>query len=439
MDALTGVLTTMSYDQQGYWQGFLFILVVLCIILVAYLIKYAISKYNVRATPANINATTEQQKALCAARWMGVSQSRKGLDPGMTAIPDDQRLLINASVMATRLSGYLGPYNNGVFAEDAAVQLALASGSRCLIIEIDYDSPDYEPKLVYRDTWGVKQSLNTGDLNKVAKSIAARGFNSQNDGVPPLLANDPLFVILYVVRAPSQSTEAQAYMRYLGKIAEKLQPLKDTLVGQTPQGDFRRQALESQLFFTPYSVFKGRTILLTNVDTTGFRRLDALGLKGQLGPQQDLDFMIHCRLYGRESPTPFGPTSTPSNTVRPAAVITTAGYWLMTPPDREKEAFESTKQAWTLVMPPVATENNAPKVEELDRLYNSFGVHAIPFCFFDKQEVTDLWTADKRPFYGSAWKVKSELLRYVPPKPIPIQKPYPQANSDGGRIVAPKL
>lgn len=439
MDVLSGTLATMSYDAQRYRQGFFFVLAILCIILVVYLIKYAIQRYNTRATPANISATIEQQKALCAARWMGVSQSRKGLDPGFTAIPDDQRLLINTSVMATRLGGYMGPYDNGVFAEDAAVQLALASGSRCLILEIDYDGGNYEPKLIYRDSWGLKQSLNTGDLNKVAKSIAARAFNSQNDGVPPLLANDPLFVVLYVVRSPSQSREPQAYMKFLGAIAEKIQPLKDSLIGQTPQGDFRRQALESQLFFTPYSVFKGRTILLTNADTTGFRRLDALGLKGQLGPQQDLDFMVHCRLYGRESPTPFGPTSTPSSTIKPAAVITTAGYWLMTPPDREKEAFESTKQAWTLVMPPVASDVNVPKVEDLDRLYNSFGIQAIPFCFFDKQEVTDLWTADKRPFYSSAWKVKSELLRYIPPKPIPIQKPFPQANSDGGRIVAPKL
>ena len=35
--------------------------------------------------------------------------------------------------------------------------------------------------------------------------------------------------------------------------------------------------------------------------------------------------------------------------------------------------------------------------------------------------------------------VKPELIRFIPPKPIAIQHPYPQANSGGGKVVSPKL
>jgi hypothetical protein len=404
-----------------------------------FLIKYIIRQIYERSTPRNITAIVNQQRDLLAARWYGITQKRQGLGQGMMEIPQEQRLLINTSVLATRVSGYLGPYNSGVFSEDSAVQLALAAGSRCLVLEIDYEDNIYSPKLVYRDGWGLRQSLNSGDLNKIAKSIAARAFTTSNDGAPPAVANDPLLVVLYFVRAPSQANDPKAYMKFLGAVAEQLAPLRERLLGATPQGDFRRQALESQLFFQPFQVLNGRIILLTNADTSGFRRLEAYGLKGDFGAAQDLDFMVHCRLYSLESPTPFGISMSPGSTVKPAAVISTPGYWLMTPPDRQKDAYESTKQTWTLCMPPVATESSAPKAEEVSKILTQYGVHAIPMCLFDTQERTDAWTGSKAPFEKTAWAIKTEPLRFIPPKPIPIQKPYPQSDSGGGAVVSPKL
>ena len=404
-----------------------------------YLIRYIIRTIYKRSTQPNIQSIETKQRDILGGRWVGVTQSRQGLGPAMMQIPEEQRLLINTSIFATRISGYLGPYYSGVFSEDAAVQLALAAGSRCLVLEIDYVDNIYAPVLVYRDSWGLKQSLNTGDINKIAKSIAARAFKSTNDGVPPALANDPLIVVLYFTRTPSQTNEPKSYMKFLGAVAEQLAPLRDYLLAATPQGDFRRQAIESQLFFQPFQVLSGKIILLTNADTTGFRRLEAYGLKGDFGSAQDLDFMVHCRLYSRESPSPFGVTMSPDSSTKPAAVITTPGYWLMTPPDRQKDAYESTKQAWTLCMPPVATESNSIKEEDLTKLFKNYGVHAVPMVLFDKPEITDLWTGSKGMFEKTSWPVKAELLRYIPPKPIPIEKPYPQSNSGGGAVVAPTL
>jgi len=357
----------------------------------------------------------------------------------MSSVPKEQQLLINAAVFSTRLTGFLGPFESGVFDEDNATIHALKSGSRCLVLEIDYENKTFAPLLVYRDGWGMKRSLNIGSIEKVAKSIAARAFNPQNDGVPSSVANDPLLVVLYFVRAPSQGSQVLEYMRYLGAVAEQLAPLKHHLLGQTPQGDYRRQALESQLFFTDYSSFQNKIILLTNADTTGFRKLQSLGLAGELGPKQDLDYMVHVRMYGRESPSQFGITSSPLSSIKPAAVITTPGYWMMTPTDRAASAVELTKEAWTLVMEPVSSATNFPPQKTVDALFKTYGVHSVPITIFADPTVNAELTGPSGLFKANAWSAKPELLRYVPPKPIPIQKPYPQANSGGGAVVSPKL
>ena len=318
-------------------------------------------------------------------------------------------------------------------------RIALSTGARCLILEIDYENNTYAPKLIYRDGWGMKRSLNTGSIQTVAKSIAARAFSPQNDGVPASVASDPLLLVVYFVRAPNQGKEPLEYMRYLGAVAEQLQPLKDRLIGQTPQGDFRRQALESQLFFTDYRVFQNKIILLTNADTTGFRKLASIGLAGELGPKQDLDFMSHVRLYGRESPSQFGITGTPISSVKPAAVITSPGYWTNTPTDRAAGAVESTKESWTLVMNPISSASNQLDQSTVDNLFKTYGVHSIPTSLFADTKATDVFTAKDKTFNKAMWSVKPQLIRYVPPRPIPIQHPYPQANSGGGKVVAPKI
>lgn len=396
-------------------------------------------QWVLRSNKPNISAIKDQQLSILQARWNTLSQKRRGLDDVFSSIPEYQRLLINANVLSLRVGGYLGPFFSGVYDEDGAVRIALSTGARCLVLEVDYENKTYDPVLVYRDGWGMKQSLNSGDLNKVAKSIAGRAFTPANDSVPSSIAKDPLIIVLYFVRTPNQGKEPREYMRFLGAVAEKLQPLKDYLVGQTPQGDFRRQALESQLFFTNYQTFQNKIILLTNADTSGFRRLQALGLSGEMGIQQDLDFMCHARLYGRESPSQFGITGSPTSNIKPATVITSSQYWRVMPSDREKDAIEQTKQAWTLSMEPISSETNQIQKEDLKRFIDQYGVHSIPTSLFAKEQDTELFVGKGGQFELTAWTVKPELLRYIPARPIPIQKPYPQSNSGGGTVIAPKL
>ena len=426
-------------NQNGFKAVGMIIAIIIVVWILYIIIKKVVINNNTLSSPGNILSIKKQQIIFLNDRWSTRSQGKEGLSTQFTTTPQPQQLLINTSVFATRLTGLLGPYTSGVFDEDNATRIALSSGSRCLILEIDYDNNIYAPKLIYRDGWGMKQSINTANLTNVAKSIAARAFTPQNDGVPSAVAQDPLFVVVYFVRAPNQGTEKLEYMRYLGAVAEQLAPLRPLLLAQTPQGDYRRQALESHLFFTDYHAFQNKIILLTNADTSGFRNLQALGLAGELGENQDLDFMTHARLYSRESPSPFGITSSPISSIKPAAVITSPGYWLSTPTDRASSAIELTKEAWTIVMHPISTQSNQLDQKPIDNLFNIYGIQSIPTTLFADPASTDEFTGKDKHFSKAVWVAKPPLLQYVPPVAISIKNPYPQANSGGGAVVAPKL
>ncbi len=437
MESIPFLQPNLSNQSTGSIVKFLLGLGIVIIAIVC--IQIAIKQTRLRATPDNIKRIQTQQLALLGKQWTGITQGKDGLPKARSSLPADQDLLINYNVLSTRLLGYLGPFDSGVFDEDAAVRFACSSGARCFILEIDHAEGELEPILVYRDSWGIKRSLNEGSIEKVAKSIAARAFTPSNDGVPAGVSDDPLFLVCYFVRTPSPSRQPRDYVRFLGKVAQQLQPLQNRLIGLTPQGDFRRQAQESKLFFFPTSIFKGSIICLTNVDTSPFKGdgLANLGLKGEMSPSQDLDRLVHCRLYSKQSPSGLGVTSNPSSNVRPAAVCTTPSYWLTTPPDRYADAIAQTKQAWTLVMHPVASESSGFTEQQLKDLFTTYGVHAVPCSLMDSAPALDVFVGPNAPYKKQAWVSKPELLRFIPPKPIVIQNPPPQTNAGGGAIRAP--
>ena len=430
---------TIVQSNPHYMSGLMIGIFVAVLAISIYFLKTAWSKSGETATPDNISRIKEAQIIELTNRWTGVTAGKKGLTGSIGILPSDQEILININVFATRLTGYLGPFASGVFDGDAATRFALASGSRCLVLEIGRYENGLEPKLLYRDQFGVKLSLNDGSIQSVAKSIAGRAFNATSEGAPASVADDPLFLVLYIASAPDQATQPREYMRFLGSIARELQPIRDMIVGMTPQGDFRGQKLEGELFFKHRSVFSRKIITLCNADTSGFRRLDALGLKGELGESQNLDTLVNVRLVSPTSQAGFGVTSTTSGNTTPAAYITTPDYWLNTPPDQLADAQSKTKRAWTLCMRPVSTPTDEMSSEQLKKLLTTYGVHAIPITLFDTPTKTDVFCGKGATYNTMAWNTKPLLLRYVPPKPIAIQKPSPQTNSGGGFIQTPKF
>ena len=428
------------YVDNNYIEIVLIVLSVLAIgVFLVYSIINVYKNSTIVASPSNINRIKLEQSILLEKEWTGISQGRKGLEDALNTIPEDQQLLINATVFSTRLTGYLGPYASGVFSEDDATRYALNSGARCIILEIDRMNNSYDPILLYRDEWGVKQSLNSGNILKVAKSISSRAFLGTSEGSPPNVSNDPLFVVVYFVSTPDPTTNTKEYVRFMAKVAQALQPLKNQSLGLTPQGDFRRQGLESQLFFTPYKVFLRKILIFTNADTTPFRRLQSLGLSSEIGQDNDLDLLVHARIYSRESPSGLGISSSPVTNTKPNVCITTPYYWLNTPPDRLADAQTQTKSCWTIVMPPVSSAQSMIEKENLTKLYTTYGIQSIPFCLFDSKTTTSLFTGKDAPYHKASWQVKPEILRFIPPKPIAVQKPMPETNSSGGAVVTPSF
>ena len=432
-------LTATLFTPIRIWYFFLIALFITAIVFAVLGIKNAYKSNSTLSTPENIAIIKAVQMNALEKRWIGLKQTKTGLENVASQIPSDQQLLINFSVLSTRLTGFFGPFVSGVFNEDDAVRTSLSTGSRCLIIEIGRLTDSYEPILIYRDSWGIKSSLNLGNINAVARAIARHSFNPSS-GIPPATASDPLFVVVYFSDAPDPVKLPLENVRFMAKVAEQLQPLANLIIGQTPQGDFRRQGMESQMFFINTRLFSQKIIILTNADTTPFRRLNALGLGGEIDSKKDLDLLVHARLYSRESPSGLGITGSPLTNIVPAAVITTPNYWLNTPPDRIAQAQSNTKKAWTIVMAPVAYEGvGVVQKDTLKKLLEQYGVQAIPLCIFDTPTTTDLFTGKDAPYENTAWVAKPELIRYIPPKPIAVQKAIPETNSNGGAISSPSF
>jgi hypothetical protein len=402
--------------------------------LVALGIYFAVQSYKSRATPENIRNTASEQLNRLIQRYSGPYATTKGTLNTTASLPEDQRLLINLYVRTVRLCGYLGPFSNGVSNGAQGTRLALNSGARCIIAEIDMDQNE-QPILTYKDPTGVRMALNNTTIESIAKHIHTYGFSQGENGGPSGVANDPLILVLYFVRTPSQTDKPKSYIEFLAKVAKQLQPLSKDILSLTPQGDYRRQNLESQLFFTPVSVLMGKLIIITNADTSVFRNLSVFGMNGQISEQEDLDLFIHARAYTPQSPSGLGITVQPPSNTKPAVILTTPFYWTATPPDRTVEQQNMTKQSWTIAMEPVATATNSPNEESLKKLYETYGVQSVPFVLFDEEKTVEPFL---QPFMKNiSWRSKVPLLRFIPPAPIPIQKAMPETNALGGKIIPP--
>lgn len=434
MDTLEYLSTQATYKPTSTFQWALTVIIFLG--LFGAIIYFSLKAYrtsNVISNPDNIRKIKEEQLQSLDKQWPS-SIRKENITNAGAQIPQEERMLINMNVLSTRLLGYLGPFDSGVFDEDNATRIALSTGARCLVLEVGREQGGSEPLLIYRDGFGYAKSLNYGNISKVAESIAGRAFKATNEGVPVNLEKDPLLLVLYFTDTPSPSESPKEYIRFLSKVAKQLQPLKSRLLGNTPDGNFYRQKQESQLFYKDVSLFSGRIILLTNADTTPFRQLAQHGLQGEIDSSGDLDFITHVRLYTKEGNSGLGITSVPSTSENPAAVITTPSYWLNIPPERLSESQAQTKKAWTLVMPNAADITNTVTNEDLKTLLQKYGVHAVPFSIFLPQTNLQTFVGKSAPFEKATWNAKLPLLRFIPPRPIPIAKPDPRTNAGGGVI-----
>lgn len=362
---------------------------------------------------------------------------QEGFQAAEAPVEPDERLLVNYAPLMVNQPGFLGPLKDGVYREEEGVRLALQAGARAFVIPIDFhQDPNFkaplfpkegDPCMLYRDKAGTLRSINSGSIEKVAKALADLAFSD-------LFANknDPILLILYVVRAPNPDTETKRYIQYLSKVAKQLKPLLPYHLGQNSLGDFSRQKKQNEVLTMPLDMLQKRVLIFCNADTSAFRNLKGIGLP-PLPPDQDLDFLVHIRMF-KESNNELGLTGIATEKIIPRGWIEPLSYFTIIPPNQQKTVVDKTKMRWTLAMlPPDGSEITLDKAK---MLLDTFGIQGIPLLLADTTETTkqilDLWTKN-------SWRPKPKPLRFVLPKPVEPKVPSVKMDANGGQITVPSF
>lgn len=312
----------------------------------------------------------------------------------VTAGPVDpsEATLVNLQPMAISQAGYLGPPNGGRFNPEIAISQALRSGFRAFVLQIDYlDSQKGtgfadigKPTLVYRGSDGALLSANSGSIREVTDLLARLAYR-------PDMPNyeQPIVLYLHVLRTPSPVRAPEAYMRFLSLIAKELNPLAPTHLGLTPLGSFHRQKREGEILSTPITNFKGKTVILSNADTTIFRAPVRAGAQ-RYNPAEDLDYWVNMRVYldgagagsgtGSGTGTVAGVARLADPDIRSHAVVTSLEALLAQQSATQADAFALKGRRRFVIAMPNPLKN--PTASELSRAINEFGVNIVPLDIF---------------------------------------------------------
>ena len=341
----------------------------------------------------------------------------------LSKIVDPTSALVNYSVLGCRCAGYLGPTMNGVFSEEEAIQLAIKMGCRLFIFDIDYlDRAPSTPVLVCRDGNGNLLSNNVGSIAKAAASIAA--FTKKQR----LAATDPIIIVLSVRRLPNKNTSAKESIAFMQEIAAQLVPIQQYLMRSAPQGDVQQQRLEDVLFKLPIKTFENQILLLTNLDTRGFRQLDI-----DVPPARNLDILVHARVYTNEN-SALTYYSLPTKSATAAAVVQTQEYYENIPPANYESEADKTRNTWSMAMS-VELEGS-PDAAVLDMLINQLGVQGIIIDpFSDGAKGSAVYTPDF--FARRSFIPKPAAIAYKEPAVITIAPPDKRLDANGGMLVTP--
>ena len=412
---------------------YVFILVIL--ILIAVLISYIYKIKNSTATPENIAATNDAQVALFETQFTPEYKNKRTLQQTIQeqGVSENENCLINFQPLTVIHPGYLGPLKDGVYNEREGVSTVLRMGARCFILPIDYFTttnmgpsfPDPNtPCLMYRDANDVVRSLNGGSIAKVAQAIADIAWS---DIV--IQKNDPFILVLYFVNTPDQTTKE--YLDFLSKVAIALEPLSPYLLGQTPEGNYNRQARQNELLFVNTNQLEKKLLVFCNADTSGFRTAKRDFNRTYL-TKEDLDYWVHMRVFKQNAETPLGVTTIPENSVIPRAIVDTTAYFTNLPNDAtsRRNAVRATKEKFTIALSPNGTN---PSSATATLLLDTYGVQALPMILVDYSTETQRLLSK----WKYAWKAKPKEIRYVRPSPITVQAQSPTVNANGGSLTIP--
>lgn len=353
-----------------------------------------------------------------------------------TKLPKDEQCLVNFYALATRFTGYLGPFDNGYFDPNIAIERCLKAGIRTFILEIDYaesdtdadGTPRYFPKIVVRDIHGrnrineasdiPNQTVNNSSIKQVANAISRIAFSSSIDN-----ATDPVIVVLYGLRMPPKKYQ----LEYMSNIAKCLAPLKDKRIDMLMQGKYARQANESKLLSNKITDYAGRVLIFANMDTTEFRN-PPKGKKYE--PMEDLDYWVNLRLSYKQKQ--LGCTCSPASAAY--GTLDSAQGYTEIPDDRKDETIRDTTLKWTIAL----SEDPEKPVPEstYNTAANTFGVQCVPILLWDE---TNKFMFTKKTFDTYSFIPKPEELRQRKPPIVVPDQPSQEMNANGGKLREPTI
>jgi hypothetical protein len=388
----------------------------------------------------------KKQVRLLVDRFDANSGRRRGIDNMLSTVqgsmPEDEQCFINFNVLAARMSGFIGPSMNGYFDADNSILYAVKAGCRAFVYEIDYietcvgkgDVYDYYPTLVMRDQQGklisepksILPKCNSdahSNILQVSKVLRQAAFSDMIQN-----KNDPLIVILYIMRLPPRSsTGPQNQITFMSRIAKGLAPLLDRRTENIAAGGtFARQQQEGLLLTNHIREYEGRVLFFCNTDTSIFRNDDIR--KRSIPTNEDLDYIVNLRLTYKQNC--LGATAGAANGT--FGGLEAVNSMLAVPSGQIANTVEENKMRWTMSM----KQNTVEPVDQrdYDRLTQELGVACVPIHIWDS--ANEYMFADNR-FKVWSFVPKPKELRYRrPPVAVPA-KQAPQANANGGMLRAP--
>ena len=409
---------------------------------ISYSVYAIIQKTNVQDAQSDPKLETnyKNQVKLLSDRFNPVSSARRPVTDllAQNVMPEAEQCLVNFYSLACRYTGYIGPFNEGYWDPDIAIQLAVKAGCRTFILEIDYldecktQASKYFPRIVVRDQQGkmrIKYNSNRpicntfqySNIRDVCEKINYYAFapGVQNN-------SDPVIIVLYFLRQPPGSYKSKTVLDYYANVARALQPFQQRLLrNELDGGTYYRQSQEGRLLINNIKDYSGKVLIFSNANTIGFRETQLYS------PNEDLDFLTNLRLM--YSQTKLGITQ--NDTSAPFGILQTAEDFMTIPTDRVEEIADSTKLRWTVCFSQDPSKSVTKDI--YNKITSTFGVHCVPIQLFDTKN-NEFMFADNT-FKTYSFIPKPEPLRYIKPPVVIPAEPNPSTDAKQGLLRAPTV
>ncbi len=417
----------------------LIITLILTVLLYYLLDKYTNASINAETTPFTSETKYKNQVETLTKKYEPLAGGKRPVTDllSQNVMPEIEECFVNFYSLGCRYTGYIGPFEEGYFDPERAVQLAVNAGCRTFVLEIDYldeckgETVSYFPRIVVRDIQGkmrIKFNSNRplcnspqhSNIRDVCDLINYYSFagSAQN-------ASDPVVIVLYFLRNPPGSYKSKTVLDYYSNVAKGLSAFKNRLItNELDGGTFYRQKQEGRLLINKITDYNGKVLIFSNANTNGFREVQTYK------PDEDLDFLVNLRLA--YSQTKLGVTENDTGSV--FGILETAEDYLIVPPDRTDETVENTKLRWTICF-----SNDPAKPVSKDtynKITSTYGVHCVPIQIFDDKN--DFMFTDKT-FKTYSYIPKPEPLRYIKPPVVIPAEPNPSTDAKHGMLRSPTI